>query len=87
MALGTNQSIFSSKPNTKKMKMDYEIDEMEMEIEEECLKILALYQPATVDPRFFTVVMKINNDLERIAEEVAYCKIVICSLYNYIFVG
>ncbi len=55
--------------STRIIKMDYEIDEMEVEIEEECLKILALYQPVAVDLRFLTVVMKINNDLERIADE------------------
>ena len=48
---------------------DYEIDEMEVEIEEECLKVLALYQPVAVDLRFITAVIKINNDLERIADE------------------
>lgn len=48
---------------------DYEIDEMEVEIEEECLKVLALHQPVAVDLRFITAVIKINNDLERIADE------------------
>jgi len=48
---------------------DYEIDEMEVEIEEECLKILALYQPVAIDLRFLTAVIKINNDLERVADE------------------
>ncbi|MEJ2657843.1 MAG: phosphate signaling complex protein PhoU, partial [Desulfobacterales bacterium] len=48
---------------------DYEIDEMEVEIEEECLKILALYQPVAVDLRFIATVIKINSDLERIADE------------------
>lgn len=48
---------------------DHEIDEMEVEIEEECLKILALYQPVAVDLRFIATVIKINNDLERIADE------------------
>ena len=48
---------------------DYEIDEMEVDIEEDCLKILALYQPVAVDLRFITAVIKINNDLERIADE------------------
>ena len=42
---------------------------MEVEIEEECLKILALHQPVAVDLRFITAVIKINNDLERIADE------------------
>jgi phosphate transport system protein len=48
---------------------DRKIDEREVEIEEECLKILALHQPVAVDLRFITVVVKINNDLERIGDE------------------
>jgi len=47
---------------------DFEIDEREIEVEEECLKILALYQPVATDLRFLVVVIKINNDLERIAD-------------------
>lgn len=48
---------------------DFEIDETEMEVEEECLKILALHQPVAVDLRFISAVIKINNDLERIGDE------------------
>ena len=48
---------------------DSEIDETEMDIEEECLKIIALYQPVAVDLRFLSAVIKINNDLERIGDE------------------
>jgi phosphate transport system protein len=51
------------------IKSDWEIDEKEVEVEEECLKILALYQPVAVDLRFLIAVIKINNDLERIADE------------------
>ncbi len=52
-----------------KLKMsDYEIDEMEMEIEEDCLKILALYHPVASDLRFIISVIKINNEIERIAD-------------------
>lgn len=47
---------------------DYEIDEMEVEVEEECLKVLALHQPVAVDLRFLIAVIKINNDLERIGD-------------------
>ncbi len=48
---------------------DYEIDELEVEVEEECLKILALHQPVAVDLRFLAAVVKINRDLERIGDE------------------
>lgn len=47
---------------------DGEIDKMEIDIEEECLKILALFQPVAVDLRFIVAVLKINNDLERIGD-------------------
>ena len=40
----------------------------EVEVEEECLKILALYQPVAMDLRFVISVLKINNDLERIGD-------------------
>jgi phosphate transport system protein len=48
---------------------DHEIDQMEIDVEEECLKALALYQPVAVDLRFLVAVIKINNDLERIGDE------------------
>lgn len=47
---------------------DWEIDEMEIEIEEECLKIMALYQPVAKDLRFLVTVIKINNEMERIGD-------------------
>lgn len=47
---------------------DYEIDDMEVEIEEDCLKILALHQPVASDLRFLIAVIKINNEMERIAD-------------------
>ncbi len=47
---------------------DYEIDEMEIEIEEDCLKILALHQPVASDLRFIIAVIKINNEIERIGD-------------------
>ncbi|MEJ2657938.1 MAG: phosphate signaling complex protein PhoU [Desulfobacterales bacterium] len=48
---------------------DYEIDENEVDVEEDCLKIMALYQPVAIDLRFIIAVIKINNDLERIGDE------------------
>jgi phosphate transport system protein len=53
----------------KIIQQDHEIDEMEVEVEEECLKILALHQPVAVDLRFLVAVIKINNDLERIGDQ------------------
>ena len=47
---------------------DYMIDEMEIEIEEDCLKILALHQPVATDLRFIIAVIKINNEMERIGD-------------------
>jgi len=47
---------------------DINIDNMEVEIEEDCLKILALHQPVAIDLRFIVAVLKINNDLERIGD-------------------
>lgn len=47
---------------------DAEIDEMEVNIEEDCLKILALHQPVAIDLRFMVALLKINNDLERIGD-------------------
>ena len=47
---------------------DAEIDDLEIEVEEECLKILALHQPVAIDLRYIISVLKINNDLERIGD-------------------
>jgi phosphate transport system protein len=46
------------------------VDEMEVEIENECLKLLALHQPVAADLRFLIVVLKVNNDLERMGDQV-----------------
>jgi phosphate transport system protein len=64
-AIDTRDAVIADKI----IRTDYEIDEMEVEIEEECLKVLALHQPVAVDLRFIAAVIKINNDLERIADE------------------
>lgn len=47
---------------------DDEIDHQEVEIEEDCLKTLALYQPVASDLRFIIAVLKINSDIERIGD-------------------
>jgi phosphate transport system protein len=47
---------------------EQQIDAREVKIEEECLKILALHQPVAVDLRRTATVLKINTELERIAD-------------------
>ena len=49
--------------------LELHINELEVEIEENCLKILALHQPVAIDLRFIVVVMKVNNDLERMGDQ------------------
>jgi len=47
---------------------DSEIDEMEVDIEGECLRVLALHAPMANDLRFVLAALRINADLERIAD-------------------
>ena len=47
---------------------DEVIDTQELEIEEKCLDLLALHQPAARDLRYITGLLKINSDLERMAD-------------------
>jgi len=49
---------------------DVSIDTREVETERECIRLLALYQPAAIDLRRICFVVKANSDLERIAD---YC--------------
>lgn len=49
-------------------KHDAAIDAEEVRIEEECLKILALYQPVASDLRTIITVLKINVEIERVAD-------------------
>ena len=44
------------------------IDQLEVEVEEECLKTLALHQPVAADLRLVVSILKINNDLERMGD-------------------
>ena len=47
---------------------DEEIDRREVHIEEDCLKVLALHQPVAIDLRRTATILKVNNDLERVAD-------------------
>lgn len=50
------------------LRRETQINATEVEVEEECLKILALYQPVAADLRYIIAVLKINQDLERIGD-------------------
>ena len=50
------------------LERDAEVDHREVEVEEECLKALALHQPVACDLRFLVSVLKMNKDLERIGD-------------------
>jgi phosphate transport system protein len=50
------------------IRSDQGVDQTEVAIEEDCLKVLALHQPVAVNLRRITTVLKINVDLERIAD-------------------
>lgn len=47
---------------------DGEVNRMDSEIDEHCLRLLALHQPAASDLRFITTGLKITTDLERIGD-------------------
>jgi phosphate transport system protein len=71
------KSIFNSVEALKKnnpklakevMKADDTIDQVELEVDDLCLELLATQQPMAVDLRFITTGMRIGSDLERIGD-------------------
>jgi phosphate transport system protein len=48
---------------------DAQIDQLEMEVDERCISLLALRQPMARDLRFITMAMKISGELERIGDQ------------------
>ncbi len=47
---------------------DHIVNEMDIEIDEECIRLLSLYQPAENELRFITTAMKIHTELERMGD-------------------
>jgi phosphate transport system protein len=48
---------------------DRQVNTYDVEVDEQCVSLLALYQPAAGDLRFITTAMKIVTDLERIGDQ------------------
>lgn len=59
----------STQRSLKVIATDNEIDRMEIDLEVECLMVLALHQPVAADLRFLIGVIKMNNELESIADQ------------------
>src|SRR5262245_24397176 len=64
-------SLIERRPDTAEriITSDQEVNELQIEIDERCLKLLALQQPMASDLRLITAAMKINADLERIGDQ------------------
>ena len=52
----------------KTIREDVQINDLELSIDDRCLKLLALHQPMAADLRFVTSAMRINTELERIGD-------------------
>ncbi len=71
-ALGDSLKAFSDRDKRlaeEIIKRDEEINEMEVQIDKQCLSLLARYQPMAIDLRFIMAAMRINSDLERIGDQ------------------
>jgi phosphate transport system protein len=62
---------------------DDEIDAWDVRIEEECLKILAMHQPVATDLRRISSVLKISNELERVADLAVHIAERACGLVTW----
>lgn len=64
------EAVFTTDANLSRrvMARDEDVDMEEVEVEAEVIRLLALYQPVGSDLRMLCTVLKVNNDLERIAD-------------------
>jgi phosphate transport system protein len=53
---------------TKTIERDHEVNRYDVEVDDECMRILALHQPAAGDLRFIITGLRITTDLERIGD-------------------
>jgi phosphate transport system protein len=64
-------ALIERRPDTAQriIASDQDVNELQIEIDERCLRLLALQQPMASDLRLITAAMKINADLERIGDQ------------------
>ena len=65
------QALMERRPDStdKIIAGDQDVNDLKIEIDDRCLKLLALQQPMATDLRLITAAMKINSDLERIGDQ------------------
>jgi phosphate transport system protein len=65
------QALIERRPETtdRIIAGDQDVNDLQIEIDDRCLKLLALQQPMATDLRLITAAMKINSDLERIGDQ------------------
>jgi phosphate transport system protein len=70
MIRGAVRALCDARPELAEEVVDREeaVDLLEVGIEEECLRILALYDPVAGDLRRVAAVLKVNHELERVAD-------------------
>jgi phosphate transport system protein len=64
-------ALIERRPDTAEriITSDQDVNDLQIEIDERCLRLLALQQPMASDLRLITAAMKINADLERIGDQ------------------
>lgn len=62
---------------------DREVNDLQIEIDDRCLKLLALQQPMATDLRLITAAMKINSELERIGDQAVNIAQNVAALLRY----
>ncbi|MCF8010245.1 MAG: phosphate signaling complex protein PhoU [Clostridiales bacterium] len=65
---------------------DEKIDKLELEIEQNCLSLIALQQPMARDLRFIGTAIKINTDLERMGDYAANISKIVLSIGDEPFI-
>lgn len=63
----------------KVFELEEQVNQMELDIEEDCISLIALHQPEAKNLRTILMILKMNNDLERMGDNVI--SIVKCSQY------